>query len=222
VRIRYNENGYGRRGRFGGWRNDYPDCDWNFSARLQQLIAFNVDPDGKVLSLSDPELFDYPFIYMSNPGALQLSDDEAAALRKYLLNGGFLMADDFWAAAEWRHLAAEMKVVLPDCEPRELPLSHEIFHAVYDLKEMPRVPSILAWRRGDIFEHWHGDTEGDEASHFQAYFDEGGRMMALFCHNNDIGDGWEREGEEREYFELFSEKVSYPLGINIITYVMTH
>ena len=46
--------------------------------------------------------------------------------------------------------------------------------------------------------------------------------MALFCHNNDIGDGWEREGENLEYFRNYSERVSYPLGINIVTYAMTH
>ena len=46
--------------------------------------------------------------------------------------------------------------------------------------------------------------------------------MALLCHNNDIGDGWEREGESSEYFHQYSERVSYPLGINIVTYVMTH
>ena len=46
--------------------------------------------------------------------------------------------------------------------------------------------------------------------------------MALLCHNNDIADGWEREGENRQYFLDYSERVSYPLGINIITYAMTH
>jgi hypothetical protein len=53
-------------------------------------------------------------------------------------------------------------------------------------------------------------------------FDDKGRLMALLCHNNDIGDGWEREGEEKEYFQQYSERWSYPLGINIVTYAMTH
>ena len=46
--------------------------------------------------------------------------------------------------------------------------------------------------------------------------------MALLCHNTDIGDGWEREGEDHEYLEKYSVKVSYPLGINILVYAMTH
>ena len=223
VRIQYDS---GRGGfRFGGggnWRNDYPDCDWNFSFRLQQLTSFRVDPLGKVLRLTDPELNDYPFIYMSNVQQMLLTDAEVIALRQYLLRGGFLMADDFWTPAAWRHVAAEMSRVFPHCLPQELSLSHEIFHNVYDLKKIPQVPSILAWRQGDMFEYWHGDPEGDEEPHFYGINDAHGRMMVLLCHNNDIGDGWEREGENKEYFENFSEKWSYPLGINIITYAMTH
>ena len=49
-----------------------------------------------------------------------------------------------------------------------------------------------------------------------------GRMMAFICHNTDLGDGWEREGEDEWYFREFSEKKAYPLGINIVTYALTH
>ena len=220
VRIQYDSRGFRRRGR--NWDNDYPDCDWNFSVRLHELTSMEVDPMGKVVRLTDPELFDYPFVYMSNVGNMSLSDAEAESLRKYLLRGGFLMADDFWAPPAWQHVRQQMKRVLPDHEPRELEADHEIFRMVYQLKGTPQVPSIFAWQRGETFEYWHGDPQGDEDPHFWGYFDENDRLMALFCHNNDIGDGWEREGENPEYFRDYSERVSYPLGINIITYVMTH
>ncbi len=96
VRIKYNSNdgGWGRRG--GKWRTDYPDSDLNFSYRLQELTSMEVDPDGKILELTDPELFDYPFVYMIEPGDISLDQEEIEALRKYLLNGGFMMVDDFW------------------------------------------------------------------------------------------------------------------------------
>ncbi len=219
VRIRYDSY---RNQAFGGWANDYPDCDWNFSIRLRELTSLNVDPNGRVLRLTDPELADFPFAYMSNPGEIILSDDELLALRKYLRNGGFLMVDDFWAIQEWSHLRAVMHQVLPAVQPRELTTDHELFHMVYDLRVKPQVPSIRAWSVGDTFEHWHGPTGGDEEPHFWGYFDEANRLMALFCHNNDIGDGWEREGDNKEYFEKYSVPVSYPLGINIISYSLTH
>ena len=159
---------------------------------------------------------------MTNIQRMQLSEVEFDALRRYLLNGGFLMADDFWAPQAWTHVYSQMKRLFPDREPRELSPDHDIFSLVYQLEGTPQVPSIHAWNQGYTFEYWHGDPQGDEGPHFWGIFDDDDRLMALLCHNNDIGDGWEREGENAEYFRTYSERVSYPLGINIVTYAMTH
>ena len=130
---------------------------------------------------------------MSNVQGMMLEEDEVDALRRYLLNGGFLIADDFWAPAAWENVYREMKRVFPDREPRELTLDHGIFHIVYDFKKIPQVPSIFAWRAGDEFENWHEGPQADEDPHFWGLFDDDERLMALLCHNNDVGDGWERE-----------------------------
>lgn len=235
VRIRYSSwSGYGgpgggaRRGRgsFGGggsWAVDYPDSDLNFSYRLQQLTSMQVNPDGLVLDLTDPELFNYPFIYMVEPGRLLFSDEEVRALRKYLLNGGFLMVDDFWGDAQWLNFYREIKRVFPEREPVELPLEHPIFRAVFELKAKPQVPSInqaLAGRAQGIT--WEDYGPGSRTPHYRAIFDDRGRMMAIICHNTDLGDGWEREGENEWYFREFSEKWAFPMGINIVFYAMTH
>ena len=220
VRVRYTSQG--PFGWWDRWDNDYPDGDWNFSYRLQQLTALEAASDSRVLELSDPDLFHYPFIYMAGVQNLTLTPLERKRLQTYLLRGGFVMMDDFWAAGGRANVLREMEAVLPGRNPRELTIDHPMFHNVYDLKELPQVVDIKTWRDGYQFEYWHGDPEGDEAPHFLAYFDDEERMVALLCHNNDLGDGWEREGENEEYFRRFSEKWSYPLGINIITYVMTH
>jgi hypothetical protein len=51
--------------------------------------------------------------------------------------------------------------------------------------------------------------------------DRDGRPLVLMTHNTDIADGWEREGEDRDFFYTFSPE-SYALGINIILYSMSH
>ncbi len=215
----YGGGGYGGRG--GAWATDFPDSDLNFSFRLQQLTAIKVNPNPIHLRLTDEKLFDYPFLYMIEPGGLTLSEEEVVALRKYLYNGGFLMVDDFWGDAEYEVFYQQIKRVFPDREPQELPLEHEIFRCVYRLKERPQVPSIHAWEgSGLTYEpRWDSDTS---KVHYKGIFDDKGRMMSIICHNTDLGDGWEREGENVEYFHEFSEKKSYPMGINIITYAMTH
>lgn len=216
VRIEY-DSAY----RPWSWTTDFPDSDLNFSFRLQQLTSMKVDPNGRILRLTDPELFQYPFIYMIEPGNIMLSRDEAASLRRYLLNGGFLMVDDFWGEREYSYLYEAMKQVFPEREPIELPLEHPIFHCVYDLKEKPQIPSInvamygkssgITWEREDA-----------KTPHYKGIFDDKNRLMAIICHNTDLGDGWEREGEDPWYFAEFSEKKAYPLGINIVFYAMTH
>lgn len=225
VRIMYDS--YGGRGRGGGgWRTDFPDSDLNFSLRLQQLTTMKVNPDPIVLQLTDERLMDYPFIYIIEPGALVFSEDEVEALRRYCLNGGFLMVDDFWGDSQYENMRLELKRVFPDRDPFEVPLSHDIFQCVYPMKEKPQVPSIHAafrMQNGDYGSYertWDGsDTR---TPHYKAITDDDDRIMVFICHNTDLGDGWEREAEAQWYFDEFSVKKAYPMGINIVTYAMTH
>ncbi len=213
VRIRYSSR----------WATDYPQSDLNFSYRLQELTSMEVNPDGKILELTDPELFNYPFIYMIEPGDIWLSDAEIRALRKYLLNGGFLMVDDFWGDWEWDQFYRAIKQVFPDRELVELEIDHPIFHCVFDLKEKPQVPAIETAKRGRAEGvTWEWRKPGSETVSYKGIFDDEGRMMCIICFNTDLGDGWEREGENHWYFKEFSEKKSYPMGINIVFYALTH
>lgn len=223
VRVQYDSYGGGWRGGGGGWDVDYPDSDLNFPFRLQQLTSMKVDPVPRVVRLTDEALFDYPWVYMIEPGSLVFSEDEVDALRRYLLNGGFMMVDDFWGDYEWENFEEQIKRVFPDRPLVELDASHPIFHCVYDLKEMPQVPSIGWARHGDprITSDRPGDPSCDQV-HYRAFFDDKNRMMMIVCHNTDLGDGWEREGMSEEYFHEFSEKKSYPMGVNIVFYAMTH
>jgi hypothetical protein len=224
VRLRYGSwnGGYGRGG--GGWATDYPDADLNLAWRLQQMTSLKVDPNGKVLEITDQELFKHPWCFMIEPGRLRFSEEEVTTLRKYLLSGGFMMVDDFWGEAEWENFYTEIKRVFPNREPKELSMKHPIFHTVFDIKlkknEM-QVPNV----RTGTYSQGNGVTwEREDARdvHFKGIFDDKNRMMVFIGHNTDNGDGWEREGENHYYFKEFSEKKAYPLGINVIFYAMTH
>ena len=180
VRIEYDS--YGGRRRWGNsWTTDWPDAELNLSFRLQQLTSLRVNPEPITMRLTDPRLHDYPFIYIVEPGSLVFTDDDVLALRKYLLNGGFLMVDDFWGDYQWDNFYHEIRRVFPDKEPEELPLDHEIFKIVYRLKEKPQIPSInAAWAgkaEGITYERGHG--RNTETVHYKGIFDDKGRMMAF-------------------------------------------
>jgi hypothetical protein len=217
----------------GNWITDFPDSDLNFSFRLQQMTSMKVDPDGRTIRLTDPDLFNYPWIYMVEPGALLLRTEEVPILRKFLLNGGVLMADDFWGEWQWDGFASQMKRVFPDRDFVELPMDHPIFHCVFDIKvpknklQTPAMPFAVQRHSTDYtWEDNHPRKDGGQEDcrnvHVRALFDDKGRIMVIATHNTDNGDAWEREGEDDFFFHEFSEKRGYPLGINIIFYLMTH
>lgn len=223
VRLRYGVAG--RLGRFNPhrWAIDYPDADLNLSFRLQQMTSMKVDPNTKVLRITDPEVFRYPFVYAVEPGDLMLSEQEVQILRKYLLNGGFLMVDDFWGWEEWEGFESQMRRVFPDRTYTELPRSHGIFHSVFDLPETLNLqcPNV---RLGTQSQYTGITWEREDARDMRvcSWFDDTGRMCVIATHNTDNGDGWEREGENEYYFKEFSEKKSYPLMINILFWAMSH
>jgi hypothetical protein len=131
------------------------------------------------------------------------------ALRDYLLGGGFLMVDDFWGAREWESFAAQLRLAFPDREPVELTTDHEIFRSYYAFDEQPQVPP-------------RGGTPlfGSEPGFF-GLTDDTGRLMAIFCHNSDFGDGWEH-AEDPWYPSEFSLGRALPMGINIVVYALSH
>lgn len=218
VKRRSNYDGDG-----GPWSTDAPDSDLNLSYRLQQMTAMKVDPDGRFLWLTDKDLAEHPFIYMVEPGSLQLDEAEIAALRKYLLNGGFLMLDDFWGEYAWILVERIFARVFPDRRFSEVPLEHPVYHCVFEIRSKGQVPNVYLGAQSEHDpEHRTWERADAREVHHRALYDDKGRMMVMATHNTDNGDGWEREGESDYYFHTFSEKISYPLGINIIFYTMTH
>src|SRR4051812_25519837 len=128
-----------------GWWTDYPGADVNFSIRLSELTKTRVakQPDGTpnhlVVRLTDPELFECPWIEMEDVGTMRLTDIEVTRLREYLLKGGFLYVDDFWGEWAWQQWTEEIGRVLPaaDYPIVDLTPDHPLFHAMFT------VPGVL-------------------------------------------------------------------------------
>ncbi|MCM8531284.1 MAG: DUF4159 domain-containing protein [Lentisphaeraceae bacterium] len=217
ARVRYSSWGRGNR-----WATDYPDSDLNFSYRLQQMTTIKVDPNPVIVEFTEPEIANYPFLYVVEPGRMDLTPEERKGAKDYLDNGGFILFDDFWGYEAWENLKYNFKRIYPDRDFVELDVKHPIFNMVYNFDKKPQVPAInvaINGRAEGIT--WEMGEEGRHV-HYQALFDDNGKMIALACHNTDLGDGWEREGENAWYFKEFSEKKAFPMGVNIITYILTH
>jgi hypothetical protein len=209
-----------------GWGTDYPDAEINFSIRLSELTKTRVsrskdnEPNHFVVQPTDDTLFQCPFLIMSDPGSVGFTDDDAQALRKYLLKGGFLWADDFWGPWAWDDFAAEISKVLPPSQYpiREVSFDHAIFKTMFTVARIPQVPS---------WQYWSGSGDTSEMgsysanAHMAAISDSTGRVMVLMTHNTDISDSWEREGQNPEYFLSFSPE-GYAVGLNVALYTMMY
>jgi hypothetical protein len=221
----YNEVRREREGQ--GWRTDYPGADNNFSVRLAELtttpVKFdrNLQPHHVVIELSDPTLFQCPTLFMSDVGTLGFTDEEVRALRAYFLKGGFLWVDDYWGSYAWINWVREIGRVLPPHEfpVFDIPLTHPVMRVLYDVKNVPQVPNIGFWRRSGGATSERGSDSAEV--HFRGIQDRRGRLLVVMSHNTDISDTWEREGENQDYFDLFSPS-GYALGLNVVLYSMTH
>lgn len=215
-----------RMGDGAAWWVDYPRADINLSIRLSELTKTPIsvdaagEPNHLVVTLTDPELLQCPFIMMTEVGSVYFSPEEARALRDYLLKGGFLWADDFWGTYAWDHWASEFSKVLSPAEypMRELPMDHPLFRTQFTVTKVPQIPSIGWWMGTGTTSERGADSAVARAI---GVADARGRLMVFITHNTDLGDSWEREGDDPNYFYTFSVD-GYALGINALLYAMMH
>jgi hypothetical protein len=223
VAFRQNRNGDG-----GGWSVDFPRADINMSIRLSELTKTTVsfagpqEPNHEVVRLTDPTLFNCPFIMMTEVGAAFMDDTDAEALRTYLLKGGFLWADDFWGDYAYEAWMEQLGKALPPGQypAKDLPKDHPLFRALFDIGGgVPQIASIGYWLGSGGGTSERGQESAEP--HARGIFDASGRLMVLMTHNTDIGDSWEEEASNPRYFYEFSTK-GYAFGVNAIVYAMTH
>ena len=211
----------------GGWNVDWPRADQNLSFRFSELTTTSVSSDGKgtfnsiLIRLTDEETLAHcPFIMLTEPGGTYLDEAEATALRTYLQKGGFLWADDFWGEYAWEHWMNEIRKALPSAQypVADVPLDDALFHMLYDVREIPQIPSIGAWGGpgGRTSERRDSQTP-----HVRAITDRNGHVLVINTHNTDFGDAFEREGFSRDYFDTFAGP-GYAFGVNTLLYAMTH
>ena len=222
-------HGRGRFGRFGGnrfgggdpwtqgytsWTTDYPRSDRHFSEALRRLTRVHTRSVEQPVNLDEGDQYDWPWLYAVEVGHWNLSDAQAKAMREYLLRGGFFMCDDFHGTEEWDVFAHSMERVFPDRPIVEIENGQAIFHTIYNLDDRYQVPGLQFVRSGRTYEF-----DGYEP-HWRGIYDDKGRLMVAICFDMDLGDSWEH-ADNPYYPEKFSA-LGIRIGVNYVTYAMTH
>ena len=207
----YNGSGGGvwnRRRLTAKWAYDYPTAEDNLYEAIDKTTYIELAGQHMVLTLKDKRIFEHPILYHTEPGYWVTDQTEIENLREYFARGGFVIFDDFHdyggKGPQWYNWYNNIKMVLPDREPIELKPDHPIWSIFYNIDPV-EAPST---KRGF-------DKYSDE---YYAIYDDNGRMMAVICYNQDIGDGWEWPNRNLAN----ASTISFQMAINFIVYAYTH
>jgi len=104
--------------------------DWYANkTALPNLIEFcnenlgtKIYKDEDIVEAGSPDIFLYPYVYMTGHGNVMFSDKEAENLRNYLLSGGFLHIDDNYGLDPF--IRVEIKKLFPNKDFVEVPFEH--------------------------------------------------------------------------------------------------
>jgi len=172
----------------------------NLLAAIRERTSLPVEATEARVTLMDDRLWDYPFLHMTGHGNVKFSDEEVKRLREYLERGGFLHADDNYGLDE--SFRREIKRVFPDRELVDVPLSHPIYHIVYDFpKGIPKI-------------HEH---DGKPARGFGIFL--GDRLAVYYSYSSDLGNGWEDTVTYHDPPAL--HEAALRMGVNLFVYAVT-
>jgi hypothetical protein len=188
------------------WEHDYPRSEDFFLAMVGQVTGISTNVAAyQIVDLDSPEIFNYPFLYFSEPGYMILDEKEVKNLRDYFNRGGFAMFDDF----RGRHrlnLESEMLRVFPDRQLERLKIDDPIFHTFYEIDSLEMAPP-------------YPDQFGDGPS-FWGMKDDTGRLILVANAANDFGEYWEDIDLGAQ--ALHPAVQSFQFGVNYLIYAMTH
>ena len=193
------------------WHHDYPDGDTMFPASLQRLTTVQATPESfQLVDIDSKELFLYPFLYMSEPGYLNLLPGDVKNLRDYLDRGGFLLMDDFRGNesdnSQFVNMKQQMLKLFPDRELKPLPPNHPIFHLFYDIEPHDMLPPYRMFNSGE--------------PQFLGITDAKGNVQVMIDFNNDISEYW--QALDVGQCSIHEAGTAVQLGVNYAIYAMTH
>jgi hypothetical protein len=214
ARIKYQTapGGFYYRG-LPAWAHGYPTAELNLMKIMDEVSLLGAHSDSSnVIALDDPALFQYPVAYMTEAGYWILTDTEAAALRAYLLKGGFLIFDDFrddWfrGGGGWQNFEDNMRRVIPNARFLDLTADNPIFHSFFDIDSLNIIPQYYD-QGPPVLRGLFEDNDPHK------------RMLAVVNFNTDVSNFWEFSGEGFVPVDLSNE--AYKLGVDYVMYGLTH
>lgn len=173
----------------------------NLISYCNKNLLTNIAAEEAIAEPGSPELFNYPFIYMTGHGNVVFNDAEVANLRSYLISGGFIHIDDNYGLDKF--VRREMKKVFPELSFEELPADHLLYRQKFKFpKGLPKIHEHDGKRPQGLALMWKG------------------RIVCFYTYECDLGNGWEDAGTYPED-SLDKRTEALKMGANLIQYALT-
>ena len=199
------------------WTDDYPRGDRTMIQMLRRLSRTSARAVEQPVNLDDGDAEFFPFLLVGLARAWELTDTQAAALRAYLLHGGFVFCDSFFGETNWTIFEESLRRVFPDRPIIDLTDDHPIFHTVYDL---PHITSVQIPNMNSLMGGGDGSLFGGRIPRWRGVEDDKGRLMVLVAFNNDVADAWQWADDVR--YPADKANIALRLGVNVTVYAMSH
>jgi hypothetical protein len=219
VRLEYTDDRGGgfrfgsRGGQNGWWAQDWPDAENHFTFGIKRLTRIDIAAPVH-LGLTDPEIFEYPWLYSTQNNYMTMSEEEVEKLREYLNRGGFLMTDDMYDR-EGERFYQIVSEVYPGVDVESMSEADPMMHVHYSIEDKDRT-----FIPGERHLDGRGGIRPDGTPRWEKVSDKKGHVVMALNVNTDMGDAWEYA--DASYYPAEMTTLAYHYGINYIIYSMTH
>lgn len=188
-----------------GWSHNYPAAEVHLNEFIGNSTRIDVEPESyQLIDLGSDEIFDHPFTYVSEPGEMELTPQQAHNLREYVLRGGFVLIDDFDGQWQLSNFQAQMRNIFPERGFNAMTVEEPIFDLVFRIEDLNAT----------------ADYNPGREPVFLGFQNDAGHVVSVACFNNDLANFWDRI--DLGSYPLQPSADAFRMGANFLVYAMTH
>ncbi|HEX8320592.1 DUF4159 domain-containing protein [Longimicrobium sp.] len=191
----------------GNW-DSAPLVPTNILHSVAQYTSIPVASQGALVDLSSPELFRFPFVFLTGHLPLRFNPQESANLKAYVQRGGFIMIEDHNHDVDGgfhKTAVAEIARIFGPGALKPIPNNHELYRAFFVFEDGPPTTSheLNGWGDGLVHENLMGVTIN-------------GRIGLLYS-NKDYASEWNYHARNKRFSSVDNTR----FGVNVVVYALT-
>jgi hypothetical protein len=191
----------------GDW-DSAPLVPANIIHSLAQYTDLPVAPEGVVVDLASPEVFRYPFLFLTGHLPVRFTEEESRNVQAFVERGGFLFIDDHNHDIDGgfhRSVVAELARLFGQDALQPVDNGHELYRTFFHFSDGPPITSheLSGW--------------GDGLIHRELFAVEVNGRIGVLYSNKDYASEWSYHHENKRFAAVDNTR----FGVNVILLALT-